>query len=205
VLAQDRRQVGAHLRLGGGKGRPLQQVAAADQQPPQRAQDRVGRHQGLLAQLLQAPQAADHRAQQVDAGQAVEVPLGQVVAAGRQTGHGAHQRAGPQGGQHQAQGGQWRQCRIGQRERQQRQRHRRHQRAAQVVEQLPAVDRAHRVAPGLQQQRQQLPVAAGPAVQAGGGHVGVERGVLDHRDVRHRGTTHQRAFEQVVAQHLIVG
>ena len=105
VLAQDRAQVGARLRLGGGKRRPLQQVAAADHQPPQRADDRVSGHQRLLAQLLQAPQAAHHRAQQIGTGLAVEIQLGQVVAAGRQAGHRAHQRPGPQRGQHQAEGG----------------------------------------------------------------------------------------------------
>ena len=105
VLAQDRAQVGARLRLRGGKRRPLQQVAAADHQPPQRAADRIGGHQRLLAQLLQAPQAAHHRAQQIGAGLAVEVQFGQIVAAGRQAGHRAHQRPGPQRGQHQPEGG----------------------------------------------------------------------------------------------------
>ena len=55
------------------------------------------------------------------------------------------------------------------------------------------------------QERQQLPVAARPAVHARGGDVGVERLVLDHGDVGDRGAARDRAFEQVVAQHAALG
>ena len=54
----------------------------------------------------------------------------------------------------------------------------------------------------MEQDRQQLPVAARPAVHPRRGDVGVERRVLHDRDVGDRGTAGQRAFEQVVAQHL---
>ena len=56
-----------------------------------------------------------------------------------------------------------------------------------------------------QQERQQLPVAARPAVHARGGDVGVERRVLDDRDVGDRGAARHRAFEQVVAQDAVLG
>ena len=41
-------------------------------------------------------------------------------------------------------------------------------------------------------------------MQSGGGHVGVEGGIFDHGDVGDRGAVHQRAFEQIVAQYLII-
>ena len=58
---------------------------------------------------------------------------------------------------------------------------------------------------GLQQEGQQLPVAARPAVHARGGHVGMEGRVLDQRDVADRRAARERAFEQVVAEHPAFG
>jgi hypothetical protein len=75
----------------------------------------------------------------------------------------------------------------------------RHQRAAHVVGQLPAVDARERPA---HQERQQLPVASHPAVQARGGDVGVRGFVLDQGDVAHHRAARDGAFEQIVAEHL---
>ena len=164
-------------RRGGG---PFQQMAAAHRQAVERAHDGIDGHQRLLQQLREQPQPAADGARQIDAGLAVEMQLGDVVAAGRETGHGAHQRPGRKRPEHQRQGRPRRQRGAAERQQQQRQRGRCDQRTAQVVVHLPAVDGAQRIAPRPQQQRQQLPVAARPAVHARGRHVGMERRILQH-------------------------
>ena len=206
---QYRRQRPGRRRLGGGGGGPLKQLAVADGHAPQGPGDRVSRQQGLGQQLGQVPGAATEGPAQPGAGLAVEMLQRNVVAAGRQPGHCAQQRPGGEARHHQRQRqpGRDQRGRAGrdQGQHQQGQAGRRHQRAAQVVEHLPAVDGPHRIAPPLQQEGQQLPVATGPAVQAGGGHVGMRGGVLDHGDVGGHRTARQRALQQIVAEHLAIG
>ncbi len=204
MLAQHPAKIGFGLGLRGGSSSPLQQAAAADHHPVERTGNRVGAEQGLLQQLRQVPEPAPERARQVGTGLAVEMATRQIVAAGRQPHHCAHQRACSQRSQHQTQCCPGRRCAHRQRQQQQRQRNRRHHRAAQVVKHFPAVDRTHRVAPGLQQKGQKLPVAAGPAVHPRGGHVGMKRRVFNQRDVGHCGAARNRAFQQVVAEHAVV-
>ena len=151
------------------------------------------------------PHGQQNRAQQVGTGFAVEALQGDVVAAWCQACHGTDQGPGTKGGHHHTQRPGQGQHAAGHHQQQQRQRRRRHQRTAQVVQHLPTVDIGQRQAPAASQERQQLPVAACPAVQPRRGDVGVIRGVLDERDFTERGAAGQRAFEQVVAQHLAFG
>ena len=131
--------------------------------------------------------------------------LGQVVAAGRQAGHRADQRPGRIGRQDQHKCGQRRQPDPEHGQQQQRQGTGGDQAAAQVVQHLPAVDAAQRPALRVQQEGQQLPVAAHPSVQPGGGHVGMEGRLFDQRHIGQRGAAHQRALQQVVAEHRALG
>ena len=159
--------------------------------------------------MAQVPQATTQGTRQFSTGLTVEVALGNTVMAGCQAGQRTHQRPGREGSQHQRQGQGGRQPQAAvqahQRQQQQGQAGRRHQRPAQVVQHLPAVDGAQRVAARLQQERQQLPVAPRPAVQARRRHVGVKWRVFQYGDVGNHGTSRQRAFQQVVAENLVVG
>ncbi len=84
---------------------------------------------------------------------------------------------------------------------------RRRQRAAQVVEHLPATRRRdrERAAPAPEDPRQQLPVAARPAVQPLDRDLVARREVLDDLDVGREAGACVDAFEQVVAEHRVVG
>ena len=79
------------------------------------------------------------------------------------------------------------------------------QRTAQVVQHLPSIDAPNWVAPRIQQQGQQLPVAPNPSMHARGRHVGVKRRILDQGDVGDRAAACHRPLEQVVAEHLAFG
>ncbi len=205
VLANENVQVGRRRRLGSGCGAPLEQVAPADELAIERADDGVGRHQRELEQLRQQPGGARQRTAEVGEGLAIEMEAGDVVAARRQAGERAHQRAARERERDEHERRPRRHAAGGEGEGEQNERGGGDQRAAQVVEHLPAVDRAQAQLPGVAQERQQLPVAARPAVYARGGDIGVERRILDHRDVGDGGAARERAFEQVVAQDAVLG
>ncbi len=86
----------------------------------------------------------------------------------------------------------------------------RRKRAAQIVEHLPAADCRNgapprRVAPVLRRRaaedpRQQLPVAARPAVMARGADVVASREFLDDLDIGGEASAREHAFKQIVAE-----
>ena len=205
VLADEDRELGRRRGLGRRRRRPFEQVASADELAVERTHDRVGRHQCQLEQLGEQPGGAGECAAEVGERLAIEVEPGDVVAARRQAGERAHQRAAGKGEGDEQERRPGRNTAGREGEREQGERERRDQRAAQVVEHLPAVDRAQAPAPGVPEERQQLPVAARPAVHARRGDVGVERRVLDHGDVGDRGAARHRSFEEVVAEDAVLG
>ena len=98
--------------------------------------------------------------------------------------------------------------------RQQRdERRRRRQGAPQIVEHLPEADRRDGAGGFLrqaalhaaEQPRQQLPVAARPAMLACRGDVVAGGKLLDHLDVGGQARAGEDAFEEIVAQHRVVG
>ena len=68
--------------LGGRCGGPLQQVPSADGHAVQRTDNCVHRHQRLLQQLGQQPQAAPYCPSQVGRSETVKVQFGHIVTAG---------------------------------------------------------------------------------------------------------------------------
>ena len=79
------------------------------------------------------------------------------------------------------------------------------QRAAQVVRHAPQTQCVYAKVSGVQHQRQQLPVAPGPAMKARRRHAGMV-GVLFHqRDVAHIAAARDAAFQQIVTQDAAFG
>ena len=185
-------------RVAGGG--PFQQVPAADRHPPQRPADRVQRgHRPVRGR--RKPQA-----QLGDVGRQVAPHVAQVIVPGdpvagaehphvdlqhRHQRHQQDQRPLPQDGLAavQRQPAQDRGRDPGGRD----------QRAAEVVHHLEPREPGQPV-PGIEDQRQQLPVAPRPAVLAArlGGVADGE--VLDHLDIRDQRGAGKAAFQQVVRQ-----
>ena len=203
VLAQQRRQVGAHRGLRGCRRHPFQQQPARYQLPVQRAQHGIAIQHGLIQQRGQMPQRRHQRPAQILEAFRKEVAQGNVVAVWREAGQRAEQRAAAIGRQHSDQGPVERQRLRECHPQQQQRRERRHHGTAQVVRHLPVVDQRHALAPEQADQRQQLPVAARPAVQTRCGHVGMHGRVLDKGHVAHAGAAQQGTFQQVMAQHML--
>ena len=180
-------------------------MAARHERAPECTQHGVGVQQGQLQQLRQVPGREQHGTQQIGPGFTVEALHGDVVAARRQAGDGANQRPGAEGSSHDAQGPQQRQHTGGHHQEQQQQRGRCHQGTAQVVHHLPTVNGGQRQAASAHQEGQQLPVSAGPAVQARSRHVGMVRRAFHQGDFADCRTASERTFEQVVAEHLTFG
>ena len=94
-----------------------------------------------------------------------------------------------------------------------RQRKRGGQRSAQVVDHLPARDGGYRaptpltrgVARPTQDPRQQLPIPARPAMLAGRSLEVVGRELVEQLDVGHEARPGERALEQVMAEHRVLG
>ncbi len=186
---------------GGGRG-PGQQTAVGDGLAHQGAHDGVDRQQRLLQQLRDLPRRAAERAAERVAGMAGQRRQRDAVVGAGHGGQRADQRPDAQGDGDQQQRSRQARRADGSTRHQQAHRRRCDQRAAHVVGHLPQVQAAHRPVPRVQHEGQQLPVAAHPAVQARRGHVRVHGGAFDHRHIADRGATQQRAFEQIVAQHL---
>jgi hypothetical protein len=164
-----------------------------------RRQPRHGRQHG------QVPQRARGGAAQLDGGLAVKALQRDAVACRRAGGERTHQRPGAERRGDGDEGPARCQAQAQPRRDQQQQRGRRHEAAAQVVQHLPDVDGAQAPASRVADEGQQLPVATRPAVDARGGHVGMHGRGLDERHVADAGAAHQRALQQVVAEHLALG
>jgi hypothetical protein len=205
---------GVELRPAAGlrRGHPLEQVAARDVEPHERAGERIRRQHRLVEQEREQQSGSRQRVPRVGADRA------QVV---RQRGAGT---AWHESGQHRRQHrrGQYRdeardperRDRRRQRRPEQQRQHGswRHERPSQVVDHLPAAEQRDPPAGAVaghgtatEYVRQQLPVAARPAVRPRGGDV-VARGVLlDDLDVGHEARPREHALEQVVAQQYVLG
>ncbi len=205
------RDVERQAELGLRGGEPLQQPAPADEEAIERAHDRIGHQPGLVGEHGHREGALRQRQHEVGAqGEDVAalrdpLPPRQDAAEGRQQrgqGQQQHHRRRPQRGggrrQHPAgydgeKGG------------------RSHGGAAQVVEHLPAAEQRHRsgrrdsAAPKAREDpRQQLPVAARPAVLARRGDVVASRELLDDLDVGDQTGAREGALEQVVTEQAAV-
>ena len=203
AVVADQRVVAGPLRLRGGA--PLQQVAAADLQPVERAHDRIA-HQPRRMGDQHDPQRhlrrGKHRVAQQRAEMAARSPFAGFrdervddVEGRRHEQHQHEQRL-------ELRGKVERQCRPpGDRRDHPGDRR---QRAPQIVDHLPARQRRDRAAPS-EDVGQQLPVAARPAVLARRVDVVAGRVVLDQLDVADQRGVRQRAFEKVVAQHFVLG
>ena len=172
---------------------------------PAGARDGVEVEQGQLQQLRTVPHRGHRRACQVDQALTIEGAQSDVVAAGGQCGHGAQQRPGAEGRRHQQGRQSQRHDLACRRHQQQAAGGWRNERPAQVVDHLPALDERQRHALRADEEWQQLPVAARPAAQTRRRHVGVHGCLLDDGDVADASAARDRAFEQVVAEHLFGG
>ncbi len=186
----------------------MQQAAARDVDPAQRAHDGVTHPPRRVGQEGD-PQHHPRRGEEEVAGDGAQVAaLGDAAPAGhrrvehvQQVGDGDARQPEPRpqagrdpgqrpGGDQQQEGG-------GSRER-----------PPQVVQHLEAADRRDRRAQAAavggagaaEDPRQQLPVAARPAVLASRGGLVVRRELLEQLDVGHQAGTRQEPFEQVVAE-----
>ena len=185
-----------------GRG-PLQQVPAAHGLPVHGAHHGIAQQQRLLRQQGQVPHTTGQGPQQVARCFVHKTHADQPKTAGHPARKCPHQGRSRIGRNHQRQRAGQGQAQARQGQHHQHQRCGRHERAAQVVQQLPAVDGRKAPALGLGQKGPQLPVAPRPAVQAGGCGVTVFGLRLHQRHIADHGAACQRTFEQVVAQHLV--
>ena len=191
---------------------PLEEVLPADRHPPQRAEDGVGHHPGLMRQEGGRQQGLPHAGRQVGL-------LAAEVLAQRHTSQTAVERlaeaqVGGVAQDEQAQQGpgerRSRQHRPSQRE--QRHQGRRQHAPTQVVQNLPPRQDGQRVAHPSAVGRDDctaeptgnLPVAAHPAVESCGPGEVVAREVVHQVDVGHQTRPREESFEQVVAEQRVV-
>ena len=191
---------------------PLQQMPARNRHPPQRASDRIETELRLVRQASQGQRRARETAETV-------APHIHQMGEQRHLGRLAqqiHQRR--QQRRHQQDRKQPRrpcQRQRGQRpaQQQQRQHRRRHQAAAQVVEDLAARQQGQRIAfatailarRARQQPRQQLPVAANPALPAFDIGRIARRVILVQLHIADQASAGVAAFQQIVAEDAVVG
>ncbi len=180
--------------------RPLEEVATADRDPPERAQDRIGHQPGLVAE-------EDHHQGQLGERQP------KVAGQGAQVGDDGHPRVAAELAEHR---NQWRQG-HGRKDEGRPDRGgvpggdpardegghegRSRQRAAQIIQHLPAADRRHAVAQWPQHPGQELPVAPDPAMVAARRDIVPRREILHDLHVRRQSGSGEDALEEVVAEH----
>jgi hypothetical protein len=216
-LHEVRRRAGRPVARGLGAGLPFEQVALRHVHAPQRAQRGVEAVRGLVRQHRECErrlgELAPRRRQR---GRAVRDPVERFDAA-QQLGD---QRDRQRCEQHR-QRGRGPQRRHGQQqpaEQQQRKQRDRHQAAPQVVEDLQPRQRRQWVGRRVGQRRagrrgpkprqrpaRDLPVAAHPAVASLGIDVVAQWCFLDELDVADQPAAGIGPFEQVVAEHAVVG
>ena len=167
--------------------------------------DRVAEQQRVFEQQRDVPEHAAGCARHLQECLPEKMPQGDVVAARRKSRNGAEQRTGTVCGEHESERRCGRNRPTDECNDDQRHRKRCNERPAQVVDDLPDVDRTKAEAAGVDQERQQLPVAAGPSPHARGRNVCVQRGIFDQRDVADAAAAGDRPFDQVVAEHLSFG
>jgi hypothetical protein len=174
-------------------------MAAAHEKAIQRAPDRVGHQPGLVREEHEQ-QCGQRQGEQHIRTEGAQVAAHRSARAARhdrrKQGHQCrhrdrrHDECGPEDGRVQGQrppGDQGKDAR------------RRRQRAPQVVEHFPAADQRQRArAPG--DPRQELPVAARPAVLARGGDVVAGGKFLDHLDIGGEAGAREGPLEQIVAE-----
>ena len=183
-----------------GRRDPLEQPAAADE-AIQRASDGVDHHPGLRRQRCERYASVNPRRVQLFAC-AVQVMPPRHAARRRQE----SVQPGDPGGQRQR-GNDCKQPRELGRVRDRPGRDQRcdpggrQQGATQIVEQFPAADRVDAGACLAEYPRQQLPVAACPAMRACGGHLRMIGKVLEYLDIAHQGAAREGAFQQIVTEH----
>ena len=190
---------------------PLQQMTTRDQHPPGGAADGAQAEERLVRQAGQV----DRRPQQLPAARLQHLQQvgfqGHVHRLGEQVAQRRQQHRQQQQGQHpQGPGQHLRHQRPADHE--QDRGRRRHQAAAQVVQQLAAREPRERIEFKAalrarypwQQPRQQLPVTADPAVASL--HVGrvARRVILEQAHVADQAGTRVAAFQQVMAQDLVL-
>ena len=170
-------------------GSPLQEMAAAEQEPVKSGEDRVQRYVRLIRQEGHCQQPADN------------IPGCRTEhGARRLTAHQLHPGARKADQHWDSQAEQYQQGpeerpagQVEQPENEQRHQGRGQQRAAQVINDLPAVDHlkfqfgwAFAKLPGRQQPGQKLPVTANPAVVAQGLFEVARRVIFHHRHIGHQ-------------------
>ena len=200
----------AAVQLGGR--RPLQKLSPADHQAVQRADDRIAHQPCLVAEEDEGHADLGERHADVEH-EGPEMAAERDALVFRQDGVDERQQRAEsdrrcdeqsprdgRGGRQQHQAGD-----------QRRDRQRRRQRPAQVVEHLPSAERrsgravADRRGNSSEEPRQELPVAAHPAMLARRRDLVARREVLDHLDVGDEARSREDTFEQVVAQHGVLG
>ena len=178
MLAQKNRKSVAGCCLGLCGSRPLQQQATAYQHAPEGTYRRVQQHQRLHRQLAELPGSSANRAYQFAATDLKKVMPRNAAARRHQACQRPQEGSGEQRGQSRQQGcGEWQ--RPGEDHPDyQRERARHDKRTTQVVAHLPHTQRIDAVAPCMPHERQQLPVAAGPAMVACSSHARMVRMIL---------------------------
>ncbi|MNO61713.1 hypothetical protein D3C76_523680 [compost metagenome] len=178
----------------------------ADIDAAEAAHDGIAHAPGLVREKRQRQQELQRRPLHI-CEQRAEVAAQADAAARRQDREGhRQQRRDRQGSQHQQGADQRRRQRQQPAQAEAGQGERREQRTAQVVEHLAAADQRHRPAarPATDDPRQQLPVAARPAVQALDHHVETRRRIFHHLDIRGQPGAGENTLEQVVAEQLVL-
>ena len=182
-------------------------MAAADAEPPQRAQDGVAHAESVVRQECERQKNLQRGHSDVVA-QHHQMAAQQNAGAPRPQGekHRNDRRQGA-GGENEERRPQRRGLRQepGQRERQQDRG--RSERAAEIVEHFPAPGqrRRGRRAPAPREPAEQLPVAPRPAVLAPRRDVVTGRKLLHHLHVGGEAGAGEDALEQIVAEHCVVG
>ena len=174
---------GLRLRLRGGG--PFEQMPAAEVDAPLGARGGVEQQPRLRRQLDELPGGAGQGAQQFGGADVEEMAQRDRAPGRHHAGQRAQQRRQHQRGDHRGQRPVQRQGPCEDHPGQQRGRGRCHQRATQVVAHLPEAERVDAEAARPKHQRQQLPVAAGPAVHPRGGDAGMVRMVFHQHQVAH--------------------
>ena len=205
MLLHEHEKLFSRRRLRLRRSGPFHQPAAADAHAPDGTQRRVQQQHRLRRYLAELPGSGAQGDAQLGPSALEKVAPGNAGVRWHQAGQRAQQRPGQQRGNDRQQCGAQGQCAGEDHPDKQCERGRQHQRAAQIVQHFPRAERIDAVAPGVPEQRNQLPVAACPAVVAHGGHAGMVRRVFNQHHVADKAAARNAAFEQVVAEHRFIG
>ena len=179
-------------------------MLAADAYPPQSSGNGIELQASFMKQLGKLPCRRTKRTPQRSHAHMKEMPQHNASTGGHQAGQCAQQRPRQKSGQHHSDCFCQRHGVGKNNPHQQSQRGGYNQRTAQVVKHLPQAQAVNAIFFGLQHQRQQLPVAARPAVLARVVHACVVGVIFNKHHITDIGAATHAAFQQIVAEHRFI-